>query len=369
MYFRDLLLEAPDIKKDIIGLVKKTQDPALLNKVLTTLKSSGLPSKLKSVIEQDEDAAKFVNQIASTIVNMDGTAEEKFEFVEQFPKGFIDVKKLLDGQQHSFSELIKNPFALKLFSILSGQLASLGVGPGEVALAVLSPKISWQGRKPGGGDLEINGKKVELKAKLAKGGRWVDARKARMNMPAIKAEIEAATGQELDAKRLGVEAWVNNIRPLIRDPNQLKRVAKTIAKSNFNFTETIGLENALVTGDAASIKDAWLETGFNNYKEYSGFDGMLLADVGSGLAAQYFEDYDSMRGLVKVDTIYMYGPEGESMPQVTLKVAKSSAPTIVEPTAKTSKVSTGKSLPKEPSAIRKAAIDKVPAQSKVRSLK
>jgi hypothetical protein len=72
-------------------------------------------------------------------------------------------------------------------------------------------------------------------------------------------------------------------------------------------------------GTAEIIKDAVLKTGYENYKKYSGFDGILLLDVRSNGTAQYFETYDDMRGHIKSSTIYLLScDEYDCMPQIVI---------------------------------------------------
>ena len=43
-----------------------------------------------------------------------------------------------------------------------------------------------------------------------------------------------------------------------------------------------------------------------------------MMDVGSR-TAQYFQTYDDMIGSINVNSGYLYGPEGEAMPKVSLR--------------------------------------------------
>ena len=117
--------------------------------------------------------------------------------------------------------------------------------------------------------------------------------------------------------RSNVNAWVNTYRPAIKDKKTLDTVAKTIANSLFNATNTSDYQKALKTGSAADIIDEHLRTGFDNYKNLSKFEGILLMDLPTD-TLQYFTDYDDMAGKIKHDSVYLYGPEGEVMPKVTL---------------------------------------------------
>lgn len=319
------LLEDPALKKQVIDVVKATDDSSVLQKVLTTLKAGNIDERITSVISKDADASKFVKQIAQVIVQIDAPIESKDAFLKKYKSGIIDTGMLMDGGAHSFSEILGgDDFAKELFIILTKTLTSQGVGPGEVALAVMSPDISWSGRAVGGGDIQVGNKAVEVKTSISSGGRWINTRKASMNMQGILKAIQGALVPgprgEVEAlpERINPDYWVNKIRPVI-DPTQLQAVTKVMADGLFNAVDNTEYQQALEGGTAADIKEAILAVGFNNYKTYSKFDGMLLMDVKTE-STQYFEDYDSMVGKIKSDMPYIYGPESEGMPKVTLLV-------------------------------------------------
>ena len=355
------------IKKTIINLVQATDEEPVLNKVLKTLESGNLDDRIHDLLKTDADAKLFVKQITDAIVHSDASVSEKNEFLDKYPNGIVDTSKLLDGSPHSFGELVGEGFPSDLFSQLSTMLVSQGVGPGEVALAVLSPKIKWSGRSAGGGDIIVDGKNIEVKTSVKSGGRWINARKANMNMPAIKDAINSATGIEVPA-RLGIPAWVTTFRPAIPE-KILPKVCKIIAKGVFSAVDTSSFEKALETGDVKDIQDEMLRTGFDNYKKLSGFDGILMMDV-SSRTAQYFQTYDDMRGSIKIDSAYLYGPEGEVMPKVSLRAQASepdsAEPTDLEPRTKRSSVPSSQDFEKTAADIalgknRDAALDKTPS--------
>lgn len=327
----NIVTEAPDpLKKEIINTVKGIDDETLLYKVLNTLKAGNIEERIASIIGHDADAKGFLDRITEIIVKIPAPIEEKNAFLEQYSKGIINTKLLLGGGASNFLQLVNgNNFAKELFKILSTNLVSQGVGPGEVALAVLSPEIKWSGRAVGGGDVQIGKQAVEVKTSVSKGGRWINARKATMNMAGIEqaivdAEIETLKkvhGQKNPQPmalpdRLNPSFWVNTIRPRI-DPTILKTCVKQMANGLFNHVDNSRYQTALLSGDAFEIKEAILAVGFDNYKAYSHFDGILLMDIGIE-TAQYFKDYASMADSISAGTAYIYAPESEGMPQVVL---------------------------------------------------
>lgn len=324
----------PALKKTVLDLVKTTDDEALLQKVLKTLKAGNIDERIVKVIGKDPDASKFVDKIANIIMNMDSPIEEKNAFLDKYAKGrgVLNIGMLTDGKPHTFLEICDgSKFTKDLFVILSTTLVSQGVGPGEVALAVFHPDIAWSGRAVGGGDVQIGSKAVEVKTSVSSGGRWINARKAKLDIAGIEKAIVDAERivytkfykqknpipRELPA-RLSIDEWVNKIRPdLANMPEVLTDCAKKMATGLFNQVPNTVYVKALISGNAMQIKDAILKVGFANYKKYSAFDGILMMDVNSeGL--QYFTDYDQMAGKIKVDSAYLYAPESEAMPKVRL---------------------------------------------------
>lgn len=329
--FRNLLdiFEDDNIKQQAIAAVQSTDDANLLKKVLDTLKAGNIEERIKNVLSKDADANRFIEKLADIIVAIKAPVEEKNAFLAQFPRGVVNTDLLLDGRQHTFGELVGPGFNTELFKILTQVMVSQGVGPGEVALAVLSPQIKWSGRAAGGGDIQVGNQSVEVKTSVSAGGRWINARKATMDMTSIKTNIikgvvesQRKQGKEIDPAtveipaRLNPATWVEALRPLI-DPSLLKTTTKAMADGLFNHTNNLLYQQALSNGTPAQIKDAILDVGFNNYKSYSHFDGILMMDLKSQVA-QYFKDYPSMKGSIKTGTPYVYAPESEAMPQVVL---------------------------------------------------
>jgi hypothetical protein len=314
------IFEDPQLKKEIIGVVKATDDLTTLQRVLNVLKAGDIDDRIKRVVGQDADAQRFIKKIVTTILAIEAPIEEKNLFLDKYAKGkVINTSALLDGKLHSFEELVGPGFTQELFKRLSIDLVSQGVGPGEVALAVLSPEIEWSGRSQGGGDILVKTKPIEVKTRASKGGRWINARKAKLDLGAIVTAISKAIPKASEVTipdRINTKYWTDTIRPAI-DPTMLKDVAEKIANATFKFTNNKAYQKALINGDADMIVNTYLETGYNNYKKYSGFVGMLLMDIPTE-QAQYFVEYADMQGSIGVATTYIYAPESEMMPQVTL---------------------------------------------------
>lgn len=329
----NLIQEAEDtsLKKDILNLVKVTDSEPILNRVLKILKAGDIEDRVKAVLNKDADAAKFVDTIAEMIERMDAPIEEKDAFLKQYPKGIVNIKKLLSGKQVSYADFLgDNDFTVKLFSLMVTSLSSHGVGPGEVAFAVLSPNIRWSGQTGGGGDLQMDGHAVELKTSVSSGGRWINPRKANMDLPGIRKAIVDAEQQALQKlsgqpvpprelpARLSIGMWTEEIRPNIgQDKALLQKCTKAMADGLFNHVDNSEYQRALMTGGEHDILMALMKVGYENYRKYSGFEGILLMSA-EHKSAQYFKEFDAIKDRLKINTTYLYAPEGEAMPKVEL---------------------------------------------------
>jgi hypothetical protein len=319
--------DAP-IKKEIVAQVKQTHDINVLNRVLNVLRAGNLDEKISAVLSQDADAANFLETVADVILKINAPIEEKDAFLNRFPKGIINTSLLLDGGLHSYLDIVNGDnFARTVLATLAAHrtLIPQGVGPGEIALAILSPQIKWSGRIKGGGDIIVGKTAIEVKTTLESGGRWVNARKADQDMASIKNAILDAfrqinTNPPAIPPRLNPNIWVDQIRPrlaLAGKPNVLKRCVGIMAKGLFAHANTSDYESALLNGTAADISASILKTGFENYKNYSNFDGILMMNNNSE-SVQYFTSYESMQGLIKSDVAYIMAPDSEGMPKVDL---------------------------------------------------
>jgi hypothetical protein len=280
---------------------------------------------ITSIAERADLNRSSISTIGEESKSKDSTkveTDEKEEFAEKYATGFIDVDVLLSKKLVSLDDVIKSRFARSVFKTLVPKLTFHGVGPGELAFSVLSPLITHSGRKVGAGDLIINNKAIELKATVKCGGRWGNSRKADLNMKGIRDVLIQACQQAniTIPPRVGINFWINIIRPALQDqPKLLDHVTKVMADGLFSHVDNTKYQTALKFGDANTIKDTVLKTGYENYKKYSNFDGILLLDVRRNGTAQYFETYEDMCGHIKSSTIYLLScDEYDCMPQIVI---------------------------------------------------
>lgn len=314
--------DAQKLKAVITGLVKQTDDEGLLNKVYNALKASDVTGRLTAALSKDADSKKFLEILTQVVLNTDGTVEEKLAFADNFSQGFIDIGNLFGKKKVPYDSFVTPGFPQRVFDNLVPVIKQ-GVGPGEMAFSILSPSIRFTGQESGGGDLSVEGVGfVELKTEQASGGRWINARKANMSLGTIREALLNASQRQIPA-RVNISQWVQLREYLVQvnklKPAQMKKLCDIIAQATFNHVNSSMYATALLNGSAEQIKQAILTVGFENYKAYSGFDGLLIVSVPKR-TAQYFTTIQELLPNIKSDTPYILAPESEMMPKVKVAV-------------------------------------------------
>jgi len=331
-----------DLKKDIKQSVEKETDISLLKKVSSTLQSGTLLTRLSTILKADPDASKIFNHLSKVIVQTEGTLEDKTRFVDNYSKGFINISKLLTlNKIQNLSDIITDPFALKIFNELN-VITAQGIGPGELALSVLSPNITSIGSKSGGGDLVINSKHVELKDSITSGGRWGDPRKAKLDMTSISRSLEKNYPElfaELEESKASLTGprWITVRDTYGPKSKQKAEVADVIVKSTFKFVKdtsiTDTLRKQIMSGSEPELRKAWAVAIFENYKTYSNFELMLCIRT-TTQTSLCFSDYTQNINNVKVESIQLWGPEGSVSPKIDIVgTAKAGKAIATEPGA------------------------------------
>lgn len=330
------------LRSQIKKSVDKEDDINILNRVMSVLESGDLLERLEVKLKTDSDAKKMYQHLAKVIVNVPGSLEDKQKFIDTYEKGFVKTNKLLTRNQRiSLNEIIPDSFAYAVFNELK-EISVMGVGPGEFAFAALSPKIKSVGQTGGGGDLIIDGVKVEVKASKkgeggkVSGGRLHDAKKAQYDMSSIYNAFEkyypdlAATtvvgGGE--SKSITALNWIGARDNATGKSKQeaKKIVSETIAKSTFKFLKNHSkLVDALMNGDEPTIRKAWGEASFDNYKAYAKFELLMIIDFPSS-TTMCVDKISDVIDEVSFESIQLWGAEMTAMPQVKLKKIASAAP-------------------------------------------
>ena len=329
-----------NLKTQIIGQVKKTNDADLLQKIYTVLNKTGLVDRIGLVLDRDTDTKGYVKQLVDMIIEVPGTYEEKAAFVKQYPTGYIDIEKMLGGEYVKFTELIKGEsgapieFVHRVFDSLKQVTFGGAKGPGEFGLAVLSPFIKITGK----GDLHIGDKVIEVKANAGQsGGRVGTPGLLRSdNIPSIiNNYIEADLSAGLNLKQLS--SLMDEAK---LDPATKEKLATELFTYIFKGeTDVSGIVSAVVAGEDPN--PYFLKANYELYQKDSGFDGMMLINF-PAQALKYFKDPVQMASEIYAFQIYLVSANAgfqarQILSQVTLRPVKEPTATKTGAVAKRSK--------------------------------
>ena len=293
MRFREIIREdIEDLRKNVIGAVRTTSDEQLLDKIYTVLNQSGLSKRIATTLTTDTDTKGYVEDITKIIIDTPGTYQEKWDFINAFPKGYVDVKLMLSGQYISFDELLQGgEFTHKVFQALKGYSPAGVKGPGEFAMAVMSPHIKITGK----GDFNIGDKVIEVKASA---GKTVSSGGGRLGTPGTLhsdsvARIIMRYFPNLELTQ-GVNLGLKGFSELAAKLPPEKR--KKMAEETFGYIFGRGINiselvNATMSGQA--LTPGYLKANWERYQTDTGFDGVMLINFARG-ALQYFDNAEKM---------------------------------------------------------------------------
>jgi hypothetical protein len=297
MRFRDFKTFSEDqsqltgLKSKVISGVKQTNDVGVLQKIYATLEGTNLQQRIRRALQSDGEARRYLDQIVQIILDTQGTVEEKLNFSNAFPDGYIDIDLMLSGKRVYFEDLIQskvkgvsNEFAKRVFVSLK-QLPAKEKGPGEFSLAVLSPRIDIFGA----GDLKIDDKIIEVKAN---GGRLGSTGFLNHeDAPGILQKyIPIVPGKTLGLNRFNELANALN-------PDQRKALANELFPALFKKHTHVDLKpliNSLIKGQ--SITSEYILASYQAYvgpKGQEKFDGVMLINFETE-ELKYFTDPKKM---------------------------------------------------------------------------
>lgn len=336
MRAKEFLIEKADssvakLKTQIIGQVQKTDDGDLLQKIYTALNKTGLVNRIGLVLDRDTDTKGYVKQLVDMIIEVPGTYEEKAAFVKGYPTGYVDIKKMLSGEYVKFDDLLVGPkgtpleFIHKVFNTLKQVTFGGAKGPGEFALAVLSPHIKITGK----GDLHIGKDVIEVKAAAGESGK---ASGGRVGTPGMLRSDNVKAILAKYCKNMPADGESLNLKQLsgLMNANALKPQQKTkLATELFNYifkgqADISGLVDAVVSG--SDPNPYYLKANYEVYQKESGFTGMMLINFPSQ-SLKYFKDPLQMAREVYSFSVYLISANPgftarQILSQVTLKPVK-----------------------------------------------
>ena len=175
---------------------KMQADPAVVDelwKVISTKVSAddgGLESRIVAALrpentkpEDDQTyGAGFLEGLVDAIDKTEGTVEEKIAFAKTLGQAdHIDTQALMQPLSGWSDWLTGTPFSQRLFDTMFNfaPFRQDNKGPGEFALAILSPRIRLKGAK---GDIDVDGTPVEVKAGMTSSGGRLSPTKGTLGM-------------------------------------------------------------------------------------------------------------------------------------------------------------------------------------------
>jgi len=353
------------MKADIIKQVKKTDDQELLDKTYTVLNASGLHSRINTTLKKETDVRSYADDLTNVIIRTPGSYQEKFSFIDGFPKGYIDVDLMLSGRRVKIDNLVTGgEFVKRVFNELKTYSPAGVKGPGEFALAVMSPHISIFGK----GDLHIDGKVIEVKASAGSsassgGGRLGTPGSLRFeNVPKIikkYTDVDTAIGVNVGFK------YLCQLAAQIPEDRKRRQFAKELFDYVFEGTNVDKLIELLSSANPqpALIEKAYAVANYNKYQEETKFNGMLIMNFSIG-ELQYFETGESMSQNLYATGVYLVSKDKafsarQILSQITLKgEAKEKDPSSEVAAPKKPKVT-------KPVAAAPAKSSPAPAKAKV----
>ena len=305
-------LSVPQLKKEIVGQVKTINDFGVLDRIYQVLSQKGNRTKIERAFTKNTKAAnvgvnidKVIDDMVGYINNLPGTTQQKLDFVEALEKGkAINVKALL-AKTSTFSDVFHSKFAEDFFvSIANYGRGAAMKGPGEFALAIMSPKISLAAK----GDIEVNGKLVEVKAAVnTSGGRMgetgdgapkerivstiINVGKKHLNDDKAKiAQLEQYAASTTSTLRPAVRA----LHEILGKPAAVKAVVKAVVALTFGakIGEAVG-KAAAKDSSGVMAEQEYMKPNFNWYQRKDGFSEILAIWFG-GKKTFSFADGDEL---------------------------------------------------------------------------
>lgn len=330
MRAREFLKETaniPQMKSDIINQVSNSNDAEFIQKVYTVINKSGLTDRISPILKRDTDTKGYTDQLVNIIIETPGTYEEKKAFVDEYPNGYIDIPLMLSGKYIKFEELIKGSktapldFVRRVFDALKQVTFGTAKGPGEFALAVLSPHIKITGK----GDLNIGKEIIEVKAAATNAGGRVGA-PGLLHTERIQEilkkymNINFAPGEGLNLKQLSATMTGAGLDTATKQ-QLATELFNYIFKGEADVSEIV---TAVVSGQDPN--PYYLKANYEVYQKESGFTGMMLMNF-PAQALKYFKDPMQMASEIYAFSVYLVSATAgfttrQILSQVTLRPVK-----------------------------------------------
>ena len=322
-----------DLKNKVKSDVDKTNDENLLNQIYAKLNSGTLIDRLTGNLEKlpDPEIRTYLDEIANAILSAPGTYDEKIEFINGLHTGYVDVEKMTDGERHHFSDLLKPTkkvplkFLFQIFNAMRDLGSSARKGPGEFALAILSPHVSIFGS----GDLKIGNRIIEVKAKAGTIGDTSMFQHQKV-APILKSYIPNLNTEQA----IGPGQLVTILSRQGLPDDQLRDLADKLVNYIFKAQPWANIQplkdaisNINKNPSVDAVRKGYLTAAYSAYKQKADksrkFDGVMLMNF-ERQELRYFEDPEELYNDVDAVQFSFYHPNASwggkrISPSVTLK--------------------------------------------------
>ena len=339
----EFLTEDPVVKQRVIrGLTKKPDSDPIFDKVYKVLVGEPLSGRIKNYIvaRGDKDAAAAVDHLDKLIPTL-GNSQEVKSFIEKFkekdssgkPYDFIkiDVAFPKKGMTSAapLSNVVEDGFAKKLFDSLTEYKGKNDAGPGEAAMAIMSPNITYaQGNTVDeygrGGDIIVNGVgKVEVKG--GAGGRLIPLTSLdQKGMTAALGQFQLTKPETAKDARLRARAEKQGLpAPEIQQKLYAGITADFLSKPLPKGFPTLKFMRAacnawfggerpelIAAAGKPEFRRLWVNAMYRGYQEYAGFNGILFL---TSSAYQYTVDGSQIPDSYIKNWGYVYYPKSKQL--------------------------------------------------------
>lgn len=348
--FLNEVVQLEPIKNKIINQVKATNSRDLLEKIYSYLSKSDIDQRLiaalqdpvtKKMIKHDRDLQMHIKDLARVIAEVPGPYDEKVAFLEGLGEGYIDIDLLLSGKLVTFRDLLTSkdsrvPMYMIERIFLALEKFGTGVtskGPGEYALAVMSPEIEISGK----GDIKIGDRVIEVKSSGGRLGTTGDLKTQKIPEILVKyltpeglVELQGGPGLSLNRFAQGLDSVLAKYRAGENTQDLKDQLVEELVDYIFSNSglESIKKLKAALKAPSGSQQEAIKKLyALASYEVYQGtnrenFEGVLLINF-SSRELRYFINPEEMYKASTLPTVSLISSsERGILPPVTLRTTK-----------------------------------------------
>ncbi len=275
------LREAPEdeaIKNRVIRALnkRKAEDP-IFDKVYKNIIGKQLDTRIQNYIASHKDADIGTSEMAFLVKEIPqlGKTNEVKTFVDKWNGGedFINIDALIpeDGMEQSnqITSIVADGIPKALFMSLAknqSQFTKSDAGPAEGALAIMSKEISYAKT---GGDLIIQGKKIEVKSGgRGRGGGRIYNDKKQLDQKGMTAILNKFGYRS----NISVLQGAGTGRVTLPNNFPKKEFATELSKAFFGKV----IPKVVSTFGTTNFRSIWNQAIYNDYKTAAGHVGILI---------------------------------------------------------------------------------------------